>query len=238
MRNVLLLLALCVPASADQYGGFQDNADSGSLKPFARDLGGIIGAATFHGGRSLGFSGFDVGGRGGMQFRPAKGDRILRNGGVKAFGLPWVQAEVGMPFRIDGFIRAVGFQGLSIAGGGLRYGLLNSSDAPWAPQLLISGTAHSVVHQHFSASHFGANLVGSMGTPMVTPYLGVGVDKVNLKVRSSLVDPTLNGSDVTTTEPRYTLGIRLKPWQFFYISLAGIYVHQQAGAEAGMGVRF
>lgn len=238
MIKALLLVLLASPAAADQYGGFEQYADSGSLKPFARDLGGIIGAATFHGGRSLGFSGFDVGARSGIQFRPAKGDRILRNWGVKIFGLPWVQAEVGMPFRIDGFIRGVSFQGLTIAGGGLRYGLLKSTDEPWAPQLLVSGTAHSVVHQHFSASHFGGSLVGSMGNQLVTPYLGVGLDRVRLKVRSSLADPLLNGTEVNTTEPRYTLGLRLRPWQFFYFNAAGTYVHQQAGAEAGFGVRF
>ena len=59
---------------------------------------------------------------------------ILRNNGVHAFGLPWVQAEIGMPFKIDGFVRGISYQGLTIAGGGLRYSLRKVADMPWAPQ--------------------------------------------------------------------------------------------------------
>src|SRR4051812_8740561 len=109
MRLLLLaaaLLAAAAPAfaGADQYGAFEQFADEGSLKPFTRDLGGVLGAATFNSGRPLGFSGFDVGARFGGQFYPSKGDNILRNKGVRLFGLPWVQAEIGLPFKLDGFI--------------------------------------------------------------------------------------------------------------------------------------
>ena len=244
MKRLLIisaaLAALCAgpAAGADQYGGFQQYADAGSMKPFCRDLGGILGSATFHGGRSLGFSGFDAGLRGGMLFSPDRNDRILRNKGVKAFGLPWVQAEIGMPFKIDGFIRGISYQGLTIAGGGLRYGLLKISDTPWAPQVLVSGVGHAVVHQYFSASHLGANLVASMGIPVFTPYLGVGLDRTRLVVRSSALDPTLNGREFTTVESRLTAGMRLRPWPFFYVSLAGILSHGRPGAEGGLGVRF
>lgn len=235
---VVLAAALAPSARADQYGGFRAHADSGALKPFSRDLGGVLGSATFHGGRSLGFSGFDVGARGGIQLRPDKNDRILRNHGVKMFGLPWAQAEVGMPFKLDGFIRGISFQGLTIAGGGARYGLLKSSDQPWAPQLLVSGVGHAVVHQDFSANHLGASFVGSMGIPVFTPYLGVGFDRTRLTVRSSLADPTLNGKTVTTVESRFTAGMRFRPWTFFYFNLAAVLMHAQPGAEAGIGVRF
>jgi hypothetical protein len=238
MRLLPVLLLCASAARADQYGGFEQYADSGALKPFARDLGGVLGSATFHGGRSLGFSGFDVGVKGGGQFRPEIGNRILRNRGVKFFGLPWVQAEVGMPRRIDGFIRGMSFEGLTIAGGGLRYGLLKVSDIPWKPQLLVSGVAHSVVHQHFSASHLGASLVASMGTPRFVPYVAAGVDRTRLLVRSSRADPTLNGTTVTALGSRFTAGMRVKPWTFVYINAAAIFIHGQAGAETGFGVRF
>src|SRR4051794_30986092 len=218
-------------AAADPYAGFAKFADSGSLKPFTRDLGGLLGGATFHDGRSLGFSGFDVGARYSAQFYPSKGDNIMRNNGVRAFGLPWVQAEVGMPFKIDGFIRGISYQGLTIAGGGLRYGLLKIADSPWAAQVLVSGVGHSVVHQHFSASHLGASLVASMGIPVFTPYIGAGVDRTRVVVRSSLLDPTLNGQDFTTVESRFTAGMQLRPWPFFYVSLAGILSHGRPGAE-------
>lgn len=234
----LITAASSAFAGADQYGGFARYADEGSLKPFARDLGGVLGSATFQSGRSLGLTGFDVGVRFGGQAYPSKGNSILRNNGVRAFGLPWVQAEVGMPFKISGFIRGISYQGLTIAGGGLRYGLYAESDKPWAPQVLVSAVAHSVVHTDFSASHAGANLVCSAGTPKWAPYAGVGFDRTRLVVRQSTLDPLLNGRVVNTFESRFTLGVRLTPYQFTYLSLAGTMAHGQAGAEAGLGVRF
>ncbi|MBI3565945.1 MAG: hypothetical protein HY079_12165, partial [Elusimicrobia bacterium] len=236
----VLLAAAAVPAraSVDPYAGFQQYADEGSLKPFTRDLGSLLGAATFHNGRSLGFSGFDVGARYGAQFYPSKGNGIMRKNGVKSFGLPWVQAEIGLPFKLDGFIRGISYQGLTVAGGGLRYGVWSASDKPWAPQVLVSGVGHSVVHQQFSASHFGASAVASVGNPTVIFFAGGGFDRTRLVVRSSLLDPTLNGRDVTTLESRFTGGMTVKPYQFTYVSLAGSLAHGQGGAEAALGVRF
>lgn len=225
-------------AEADQYGGFQRLADSGSIKPFCRDLGGVLGAATFHSGRSLGFSGFDAGLRGGMMFSPDANDRILRNNGVHAFGLPWVQAEIGMPFKIDGFIRGISYQGLTIAGGGLRYGVFSGGDKRWAPQLLIEGSGHSVVHQYFSASHFGANVVASMGIPAFTPYVGGGFDRTRVVVRSSLADPSIDGQTFQTLESRFTAGFTVRPWPFFYINLAANVSHGRRGGEGGIGLHF
>ena len=235
---VWALLLLAGPAGAAVYGGFEDYADSGSLKPFTRDLGSLLGAATFHSARPLGFSGWDLGVRMGAQFYPHKNDRILRNNGVRAFGLPWIQAEIGMPYRFDGFIRGMSYEGLAIAGGGLRYGLLKSSDKPWAPQLLISVAAHSVVHQSFSASHAGGSLVYSMGTPRLSPYVGLGLDRTRLVVRSSKLDPSLNGSEVTTLESRFTGGLSVRLWTFGYVNAAYTAAHGQSGAEAGLGLRF
>ena len=236
------VLLACVPASAfataDPYAGFQQNADSGSLKPFTRDLGGLLGGATFHDGRSLGFSGFDVGVRYSEQFYPSKGDNIMLDNGVKSFGLPWVQAEIGLPFKIDGFIRGISYQGVTVSGGGIRYGLYAPSDKPWTPQVLVSGVGDTVVHQDFSASHFGADLVASIGTPFFLPYVGIGFDRTRMVVRSSALDPTLNGDSVTTLESRATAGVRLKPYQFTYVNLAYVLAHGQSGAEAGLGVRF
>ena len=236
---VLALALAAAPARAvDAYGGFARYADEGSLKPFARDLGSVLGAATFHSGRSLGLTGFDVGARYGAQFYPSRGNSIMRSHGVRSFGLPWAQAEVGMPFKLSGFIRGVSYQGLTIAGGGVRYGLYAASDKSWAPQLLVSAVGHSIVHADFSASHFGANLVYSMGTPFFAPYAGAGFDRMRLVVRQSTLDPALNGRVVNTIESRFTLGMRITPYQFTYLSLAATMAHGQAGAEAGLGVRF
>jgi len=152
--------------------------------------------------------------------------------------MPWAQAEIGMPFNFDGFVRGVSFQDLTIAGGGVRYGILKTDDKPWAPQLLVTVVGHAVVHQDFGASHLGSNAVYSMGIQKFTPYIGAGIDLTHLHVRNDLFDPTQNGRQVTTLEGRYTLGVQVKPWQFFYIHAAYVFTHGQSGTEAGLGLRF
>lgn len=239
-------------AAGDQFGGFKDLVDSGSLKPFTRDLGSILGAATFHNGRSLGFSGFDVGVRGGLQLHPGKGDDVLHQRGVRLVGLPWVQAEIGLPFRFDGFIRGVSYQGLTIAGGGARYGLPLSSEKPRAPQWLLTTSAHSVAHRFFSASHLGANLVASVNyaferregeatreLAQLTPYAGAGADRTRVVVRTVPVrDATLEGATATTWEPRFTLGASLRFKRFLYLHAAGVFSQRVPGLDSGIGMRF
>ena len=76
------LFIITAPVCAgDPYSGFQQFVDSSSLKPFARDLGSVLGASSFHNGRSLGFSGFDVGLRGSYRFASEAGNRVLRDNG-------------------------------------------------------------------------------------------------------------------------------------------------------------
>jgi hypothetical protein len=240
IRAMIAALALGLgasTASAGQFDGFAAHADAGSLGHFTRDLGAVLGAGTFHGARSLGFSGFDIGGRVGGQFNPSKGNRIMRNNGVKLFGLPWVQAEIGLPFKLDGFIRGVSFQNLTIAGGGARYGIYSASDKPWAPHLLATVVGHSVVHPDFSASHFGASVVASAGIPAFSPYAGVGFDRTRLVARQA-VDPAVRGRTAQTMTGRYTLGARFRFAQFGYLNLAAFMSEARPGAEAGLGVRF
>ncbi|NNN07396.1 MAG: hypothetical protein HKL90_16015 [Elusimicrobia bacterium] len=242
MRRLLAaaLAVLCAApagAVANQFGGFAQYSNSSSIKPFTRDLGGLLGSATFNSGRSLGFSGFDVGPAVAAQFYPSKGDTILLNNGVKGFGMPWVHADIGLPFKIDGFIRGISYDGLTVAGGGLRYGLYAPSDKPWTPQVLVSVVGDSVVHQDFSASHFGGDVVASMGNARVTPYIGAGFDRTGLEAHVSN-DLALEGTSATTLESRFTAGVRVKPFQFTYIDAAFDYLHGQAAAEAGLGVRF
>lgn len=235
--TVFGLLGLPTQAWArDQFGDFQRFATASNLKPFARDLGGILGSATFHSGRSLGFSGFDMGMHGGIQLKPDQDDEILNKAGVGVFGIPWVQGEIGLPFRFDGFIRGISFQGITIAGGGLRYGVLKVSDKPYAPQVLVSMVAGSVVHQGFSVSHFGGDLVMSLSVPVLVPYLGLGLDRTRLVVKDAENVP--RGTRILTSESRFTTGFTLKFLQFGYLQGAYTLAHGDSGFDIGLGIRF
>lgn len=239
---IAIIFSLIIPSSVsayDQFSGFKEYADGGSLKPFARDLGSVLGAATFHSGRELGFSGFDLGIRGGLQLRPSAGNTILRERGIKVFGLPWVQGEIGLPLRLDGYIRGMSHQGVTIAGGGLRYGLRKSSDKEMSPQFLLAWSGHSVAHRYFSASHFGLNLIASFRVKWITPYIGGGADRTRLVVRCEPDrDPTLQGTTVTTTEPRFTIGASVRPKAYVYLHGAYTRTHKTNGFDSGVGIRF
>ena len=117
---ILFALSIASSAGATQFGAFYNQAAWSNLKPFALDLGGIIGGADFHSGRTLGFPGFDVGISGTVQFRPDRDDLILRNSGVQRFGMPMVQAEIGLPFKFDVIAPGFGYQGATLYGGGDR----------------------------------------------------------------------------------------------------------------------
>lgn len=242
----LVLAAVCgvsffaLPAVAqDQFGGFQEFIDRGALKPFTRDLGSVLGAATFHSGRSLGFSGFDVGVRSGVVFSPDSDNRVLRGRGTGVFGLPWFQAEIGLPFSLDGFIRGGSFQGVTIAGGGLRYALSKASDKPFHPQFLVSWSGHSVAHKDFSASHLGLNLVSSIQYKLLTSYFGIGADRTRVVVRSvPKLDPAMVGETAATLVPRVTLGVSMRPKPYLYLHGALAYTNHHAGLDSGIGIRF
>ena len=95
-----------------------------------------------------------------------------------------------------------------------------------------------MVHQHFSASHAGANLVLSSGIPVFTPFIGAGIDRTRLVARSSTLDTSVIGRVYSTAEGRFTAGFRVKPYQFTYFTLAYFLAHGQSGAEGGLGLRF
>lgn len=234
---IVLLLAAGNGYCKRPFKDFEANITKSSLKPFARDIGGILGSAAYNTGRSLGFSGFDVGFAGAVQFEPSSGNAVFKDSGVHSFGFPWVQAAIGMPFRLDGFIRGFNYQGLTVSGGGLRYGMRKLRDTPYYIHVMIVGVASSVTHTGFSATHFGVNAVFSVILPVVTPYLGVGVDTTKVRIKAADTQ-SLMGSSVSVTDSRFTFGLHARVARFFYLCAAGNVLHGRTGMEASIGTRF
>src|SRR5262245_1611610 len=129
MKRLLLAVALIAPAAsrAGDYTDFQARVRTEYLKPFALDVGGLLGATSFHPGRSLGVPGFELGLVGAVQSRPDKDNRILRDAGVEGFGIPLVHAAVGLPFKVDLVAHGLSVEGLKVFGGGVRYGIIRAS---------------------------------------------------------------------------------------------------------------
>jgi hypothetical protein len=225
------------PACAGTYDDFPQALPS-DLKPFARDLGGLLGSGTNQTARVLGFGGFDISARAVSQFEPSGGNGILRKD--KPFGFGWVQAEIGMPFRIDGFIKASSFSGMALAGGGLKYGLTQPQRKL---QAMLVAMGDMASHKFFYATHFASNLVVSLNTPPVSPYFGVGMDNTSLTVQHAVdssnpaVLPAIVGHKVSVLVPRYTAGFRLTFLTYGYLSGGYTYTHNRGLVTAGLGLR-
>ena len=217
-------------AGSGTYADFPKAAAS-DLRPFARDLGGLLGSGTNQTARVLGFGGFDLSGRGVMQFEPEIKDGILKKN--KPFGLGWVQAEIGMPFRIDGFIKATSFDNMAVAGGGLKYGLTQPQKKM---QAMIVATGNMAAHKFFYAAHFAYSLVVSLNTPVISPYFGLGMDNTRLMVQT-VDDPSLAGKRISVAAPRYTAGVKMTFLNYGYISGGYTYTHDRGLVNASLGLR-
>lgn len=216
------------PACADSsaYRNFP-NAAASDLRPFTRDIGGLLGSGTNQTARVLGFGGFDLSVRSVTQFEPERKDGILKKN--HPFGLNWVQAEIGMPFRIDGFIKAASVDNMAVAGGGLKYGFTQPQNKL---QAMIVASGNMAAHRFFYAAHFAYNLVASLNTRVVSPYFGVGMDHTRLTAQTA-------GNDrrILTAEPRYTAGVRAVFLNYGYFSGGYTYTHGRGLVTAGLGLR-
>ncbi len=238
MRNIVILSILVlfsgpVAARAGEYDGFRA-AGADVFKPFARDLGGLLGSGSNQTARPLGFSGFDLGVRAVAQFNPSHGNTALKPNNI--FGLGFVQAEIGMPYRIDGFVRGGAYDGVAVAGGGLRYGLWNVSDEKYHFNAMLLGMADMAVHRYFNAIHFNTGVTCSLNVPVVAPYISAGYDFTKLQAQA-MDNPALNGKTVSVAEPRLTVGFRTK-LKLGYIAGGVAYTHDRLLVSTSAGFRF
>ena len=229
--GVMFLTVRLACAGSGRFGDFQQ-ASLTDLRPFARDIGGLLGSGTNQTARVLGFGGFDLSGRSVVQFEPESGDGILKKG--KPFGLGWVQAEIGMPFRIDGFVKAGSYDNMALAGGGLKYGFTQPQKKM---QAMIVSSGNMAVHRYFYITHFAASLIFSVNTPVVAPYFGAGMDNTTLTVQRNIYDPALVGKRISVSEPRYMAGFRATFLSYGYISGGYTYTHGRSLINAGLGLR-
>lgn len=236
-KFALLAFAVLLWAPCSASAGY-DNfyaVTPGALKPFARDIGGLLGSGSNQTARPLGFTGFDIGVRAMAQFKPSHGNTVMKKDNI--FGLGLVQAEIGMPVRIDGFVRAGEFEGVAVAGGGLRYGLWNVSDEKYKINAMLVGMANLAAHRYFYAVHFNTSLVCSLNVPVVAPFIGAGYDFTRLEVQT-VADASLAGRAVRVSEPRFTAGLRAKMKKYGSLAAALTYTHDRAIVYASAGFRF
>ena len=232
------LILIASSAHADPFADFQNRVQSDYVKPFALDLGGVLGGASAHTGRALGMPGFWAGVVAAVQTRPDRDDRVLRDAGVKAFGVPLIEAGVGLPFKIDVIVHGAASHGLSIYGGGLRYGLYRTEllDS-FMPNVSISAFGDKVNHAYFNATHGAMNAVATWNLPIVKPFFLAGFDVTEVKVGAATA-PGVAGTKATARGSRFSAGVDVHPLPL--ISLRGAYTlrHGLPGFDLGLGVQF
>ncbi len=236
--SLCLLPLLAAGVKADPFSDFKNNAQDAYLKPFAADLGGLIGANDFNSGRSLGFPGVEIGLAAALQAKPSNDNRILRDADVNTFGAAMLHAGVALPvIGADVMVRGVSYSGFSIVGGGLRYPLLRSGTlTKFIPDVSVSAYYDVINYDYFKGSHMSFDAVASLDIPVIKPYAGIGVDRTRLEIKN--VSGALNGLDGTISKPRYTLGVRLSPLPLLYVYGAYNVLHGQTGYSFGAGAKF
>ncbi|MFI5361114.1 MAG: hypothetical protein ACHQ49_04015 [Elusimicrobiota bacterium] len=240
MNKILLALVFAALAPAahatleNPFSGFEQYAAGNLLKPFALDLGGLLGASTVDTGRTYGVPGFWAGGDAVLQTRPSADDMILRDANVHSFALPMVQAGVGLPFGIDVIVHGMSAYGATFYGGGVRKSLYKTGLVDmFLPNVAVSAFGDKVNAGPFAATHVAANASATWSLPIIKPFVEAGYDSTKVAVGPSSLNLSATANGV-----RYAAGVDLTPFPFVDLRLALLDLHGISGGQLGLGVSF
>lgn len=241
MKKIILFLSLIscaftLNARELDFDDFSTYATAQNVRHFAKDVSGLLGSSSYTTGRILGWGGFQLSAHNVYMFRPNKKDTAFGRDDAGKF-MPLIQGEIGLPFRLDSFIRATSWDGLTIAGGGLKWGIIKPTEILYSFQPMLVIMAQNGVHRDFSITQYSASLALSFKTPYVVPYIGGGVDYSKLTVESA-DDASLIGRREFVTTPKAVVGFNFKLPSYLDLSIAANYAYYGVGAEMSLGVRF
>lgn len=238
LSALTVLAVLAAPAAANPLRDFEARVTPERLAPFARDLGGLLGGASAHTGRAIGFPGFWAGAVASVQTRPEKDDLILRDAGVKAFGLPLLEVGVGLPFKVDLVAHGLRAYGATAVGGGVRYGVYRTDLVDtFLPNVSVSAFGDRVTHQAFTATHGALNAAATWNLPIVKPFFLAGLDVTEVKVERATTAGTV-GAKATGRGTRFTAGLSVTPFPFLDLRAAYSLRHGVPGFDLGLGAKF
>lgn len=251
MKKSLLIAVLMLMGSTGLYAanpfdefksslsGLTTELAQKKLDNFSKDLGSLMGGGTFHTGKSLGIPGFDVSARV-MTKKISDDDDIVKAAGVNAAYLPMLQAEIGLPAKIDLIGRFVSYQDSSLVGGGLRYAIFQN-DFPGLPSLSVQALYNTLNvkagENKLKASNFSAMAMASFNVPIVDPYIGIGTDSTTVEPDSSIPLPQ-SGMKGNASGVRVEAGVNLGILPFTYLQIGGTLTGGSIDYSAGFGVKF
>jgi opacity protein-like surface antigen len=210
-----------------------------NLDNFTKDLGGLMGGAAFHQGKTCGIPGFDVSLRASSK-KISDDDAIVKAAGVDNAILPLLQAEIGLPANIDLIGRYSAYADSTLIGGGLRYGIINNA-FPGLPSLSVQALYHALNvaagDNKLSATSYNIMAMASFNLPVVDPYVGIGMDSTTVEPNASISLPK-SGMKGNASTVRIEAGVNLGLLPFTYLQLGGTLIGSDIGYTAGLGVKF
>lgn len=222
----LFVLTLNAAASNNIGNDFRDHySASSNLSAYNKDINTLIGMADFHTGKATSFPGFDIGAS--MSAIKVGKDNNISSEDYLMTG--FLRAETYIPVAgVTVALRGTDFNGFESIGGGLKY----SYDFLEIAHLSLSGFYDRAKTDYYTTDHYSASAVVSASLPVVTPYAGVGYDYGDFSVRRIGDRSTTDGS------VRYTAGVNLHPFPFFYIFGAYTKTSGNEGFNGGIGINF
>jgi hypothetical protein len=225
-------------SKANIFDDFKNMLQEQYMKPFARDIGGLIGSADFHSGKTAGFPGFNISVYVNGQTAPETDNEILKQADVDFFGVPVVAVTLGLPFNFEATARGVGYAGYTLIGGGIKWGILQGNRL--FPDVKVGAYYDIFDHEYLKMQHWSVFASASLNLPIIKPYVGVGMDQTKLETKVvSVAGPlVIPGSTVTVTEPRFTAGANMTLLPMIQVFAAYHWLHGSTGFQAGASIGF
>jgi hypothetical protein len=224
--------------SVNLYSKNYDNfkvSDISSINEFTYDISKVLTSGSINSARVLGFGGFALSYKSVYGIKPGNGDSVYEKNRV--YRLDFVQVEIGLPYRIDTYLRAGGEGNFNAIGFGLRYGLKNVVDEIYKPNLILGLGSNIGLQKYFYIVNYNAQIALSLKiTNVIRPFASAGFSYSELNIKNN-DDITLVGKNIYKNFPFYTLGLRFK-FKWFNISMAYDIYEKEDGFNTSVGVRF
>jgi hypothetical protein len=257
--SVAFVFVLNIPTSHAQYFKFSDA--NGNPLPDAqieeevdailKFFNSLVGGGMFHTADLHSVAGLDVGLRGVVANVPEKFKDLPVFSEENLLGLAFLHGSIGLPANFELFGRFFYFPlganqdlnvdppraadsrgGITLIGGGLRYGLLQRTGIP---KVTLMGTYHAVlVPDEFDFGTVGTlsfKAVASHALPIFTLFVAGGIDFTRLKLN----DEFLDGESFTETTPHGTVGVKVSVLPLVHVN-ASYSISEFKSFSLGLGI--
>jgi hypothetical protein len=253
---LVILVGFHVQMAHGQYFKFENLSDpviETEVDAILKFFGSIVGGGLFHTADLHSVGGIDVGLRGVVAQVPNKFEGLPVFSEENLLGLAFLHGSFGLPGNVELLGRFFYFPlganqdlnasppraadsrgGVTLIGGGLKYGLLQSTGLP---KIMVLATYHAVfVPDEFdfgTVSTTSVKAVVSHSLPIFTVYLGGGIDITTLKLKEEFLD----GKRFSDAEPHATVGLKLNVLPLVHVN--GSYnISEFDSFDLGIGISF